>query len=243
MEPQTWSIVVLCYNEAANIARVIQGVTATLSVISPRAHEIVVVDDGSSDDSVRIVRELAAGRDDLRLVEHGVNKGVGEALQSGYAAVRMENVCAVPGDGQFDFDELLPFARLPPDTFVSFTRRNNTEYSAYRRALTRTNRQVNRWFLGAVLEDANWVKAYKVEALRKIPLEMRSSLIQSEIPAKLILLGYKMVEPDSKYLPRAGGKALGASPKMVLRAARETWKLMRVVRRFAHARARGREHP
>lgn len=232
MSSQSWSIVVLCYNEAANITRVIDAVSQSLRTIAPAQHEIVVVDDGSRDGSVEIVRAIAEARSDVRLLEHGVNKGIGEALRTGYSAARMENVCAVPGDGQFDLDELLPFAVLPKGSFVSFTRRNNTEYSPYRRALSRINRQINGWLLGATLQDANWVKIYKRADLERLTFEMHSSLLQSEISMKLLMLGRTVVEPDSRYLRRAGGNAKGGSWRVVAQAARETLTLMRVMRRF-----------
>lgn len=230
--PQSWSIVVLCFNEAANIERVVGDVERLLAEIAPAEHEIVIVDDGSTDGSRALLEELAARTPSVRLALHERNLGIGEALRTGYRLARFENVCAVPGDGQFDLEELRPWARLPAHNFVSFTRRQNAEYSPFRQGLTWVNRQVNRLALGAPVRDANWVKLYKRAALDRIDLESRSSLLQSEIAAKMLVLGERMHEPDSRYLPRAGGRAKGASLKIIAQAARETITLARIVRRF-----------
>jgi glycosyltransferase involved in cell wall biosynthesis len=229
---QSWSIVVLCFNEAANIERVVGDVARLLDDVASPEREIVIVDDGSTDGSRDILERLAARLPIVRLALHERNLGIGEALRTGYRLARFENVCAVPGDGQFDLDELRPWASLPAHEFVSFTRRENAEYSPFRRGLTWVNRQVNVVALGAKVRDANWVKLYKRDALARIELESRSSLLQSEVAAKMLVLGERMHEPDSKYLPRAGGRAKGASLKIVAQAARETITLARIVRRF-----------
>jgi hypothetical protein len=57
-------------------------------------------------------------------------------------------------------------------------------------------------------------------------------LLQSELAAKMILLGEQMLEPVSDYVARSGGAAKGASPKIVLQAARETFTLAFLIRRF-----------
>ncbi len=183
------------------------------------------MDDGSTDGSARIIRRFVRATPGTRALFHPVNQGIGRTLRDGYLNARYENVCAVPADGQFDVEELLPFARVDQDTFVSFFRKNQVGYSPYRRLLSRTNRAMNRLVLGMELKDVNWVKVYKRSKLSKLDLRLQSSLIESEICAKLLADGARALQVPSIYHRRVGGKAKGASPRSVYRAAVETIKL------------------
>ena len=146
--------------------------------------------------------------------------------------VKYENVCAVPADGQFDVTELLPYAQVNQGSFVSFFRKENTTYTLARNALSYANKVVNKWLLGFDLKDVNWVKIYKTEQIKKLNLEIESSLVESEICAKLLIGGQKLIEVPSKYVPREAGVSKGASWKIVRQALRDTLLMSAVLRRF-----------
>ena len=234
---QSWSIIIFSYNEAGTLRSVIDAVEHFLEQIQCSRCEVVIVDDGSSDHSAEIVRRAAEDYANIKPVFHSRNQGIGWALRSGYSAVQCDNVCAVPGDGQFDIAELLPFANVPDKTFVSFFRKENTIYSLSRNILSYINRKLNEVLLGLRQKDVNWVKIYKKAELHKLDLKMNSSLIESEICAKLILHKNRMVETESVYLPRKAGQSKGASLPNVLRAALETLKLVFVVGAYRLKRA------
>jgi dolichol-phosphate mannosyltransferase len=231
---QTWSMVIFCFNEVETVTKVTQKVDAVMQAIAAD-YEIVLVDDGSTDGSAALVEQLPNQFDKVRVVLHGQNRGIGHALRSGYEAARYENVCAVPADGQFDLDELLPHSYIPQQSFVSFYRKENTTYTLARNILSWANRQVNAWLLGIHLWDVNWVKIYKNETLKKMDLEIESSLVESEICAKLLAQGHRVQQVVSQYLPREAGQSKGASWKIVKQAISDTLLLAGVVFRYKHA--------
>ena len=227
---QSWSVVIFTYNERASLSQVIQKVQKVLLKVSHPRSEIIIVDDGSTDGSDEVIRAFQKKDKGIRAVIHGKNQGIGRALLSGYGAARYENVCAVPGDGQFDVNELLAFPRVEAHTFVSFFRKRQTGYSLYRRALSAFNRLVNEVFLGFNLEDVNWVKIYKTQELRKLDLQLKSSLVESEICAKLIRRGATFIQTPSIYHRRSAGVARGAGLKTVFKALAEVILLARVLK-------------
>lgn len=231
---QSWSIIIFCYNEAGNVGNVVQKCISALKIIAPEHRELIIVDDGSSDESVlEIEREiLKFPGENIRLIKHSVNLGIGMALRSGYDNVKNENVCAVPADGQFDINELLPFSFVEPNSFVSFYRKENQSYSLFRNVLSLVNRKFNKWMLGIDFKDINWVKIYKSDALKKLDLQLKSSLVETEICAKLVILGKNFVEVESTYLPRNKGVSKGASWKIINKAASEMLKVYRAVKAF-----------
>ena len=78
-------------------------------------HEVVVVDDGSSDETASITAEIAATDSRVRLVMHARNRGYGDALRSGVDAATMPWLLLTDADLQFDLMELVDFLPLTTD--------------------------------------------------------------------------------------------------------------------------------
>src|SRR4051794_19242894 len=77
------SIVLPAFNEEENIEQAVAEVTATAERLFVD-HEIIVVDDGSQDDTRTVVKRLAASDQRVRVICHGRNRGYGEALRTGF---------------------------------------------------------------------------------------------------------------------------------------------------------------
>ena len=81
------SVVVPAFNEADTLAAGIGSLADALAALVDRYRfEIVIVDDGSTDATGAIAAALAAGRDGVRVVSHAVNRGLGAALRTAFAA-------------------------------------------------------------------------------------------------------------------------------------------------------------
>lgn len=229
---QSWSIIVFNYNEEVTVRGVIEGAISALEEMKITDYEVVVVDDGSADNSVNIIKETAQRNPRINFVKHEVNKGIGQTLIDGYNTASKENICAIPADGQFDIREILPYANVTDKNFVSFYRVENTSYGLFRNILSGVNRWVNKYLIGMNLKDVNWVKIYKNHHLKNLDLQLTSSLVESEICAKLIFNGNKPLEVQSRYLERTAGKSRGASFSIVFKAARETLTLVSILRKY-----------
>jgi glycosyltransferase involved in cell wall biosynthesis len=87
------SVILPAYNESEVIASVVRGVLA----VAGEGWEIIVVDDGSSDDTAE-----RAAIDGVRVVRHPYNKGNGAAVKTGLREARGDIVCLLDADGQHD---------------------------------------------------------------------------------------------------------------------------------------------
>jgi len=83
-EPR-WSVVIPAFNEARRLPRYLDEVVAYL-VTRGEPWEVIVVDDGSGDDTRGVVRAAAARHPAVKLVRHEVNSGKGFAVQAGMRA-------------------------------------------------------------------------------------------------------------------------------------------------------------
>ena len=99
------SVVIPAYNEADGIGPTLAELGRVLAA-SGIDHELVVVDDGSSDATAQVVRELTAAMPALRLVRHETNRGYGAALKSGIRAARAPVVAITDADGTYPGEPL-----------------------------------------------------------------------------------------------------------------------------------------
>lgn len=100
------SIIIPAYNEEKGIKSVIQKIKE-VSIHSKIPTEIVVVDDGSTDQTVSIAR-----REGVKVITHPQNAGYGRALQTGIKAAKYENILICDADGTYpikEFPKLLKF--------------------------------------------------------------------------------------------------------------------------------------
>ena len=98
------SIVVPMRNEAGNLARLARGIAEACADLD--GFEIIIVDDGSSDETAQIARDLAAEIPQLRLVQHPRSGGQSAAVHSGVQAATAPIICTLDGDGQNPPSEL-----------------------------------------------------------------------------------------------------------------------------------------
>jgi hypothetical protein len=117
-------------------------------------------------------------------------------------------------------------------TVFSYYRVENTSYNFFRNGLSWMNKTLNRILLGMELRDVNWILVFRRADLADLDLQMKSSIITSEICSKLRLKGWRFIEIKSRYLPRTAGKSRGASLRIVFKAASELLTLFAVVTRF-----------
>jgi dolichol-phosphate mannosyltransferase len=89
------------YNEAENLEEVLEELTSALAPTG-LTFEVMIVDDGSTDESVEVLEKCAGRFEQLRWIHFRRNAGKSEALQAGFELVRGRNVVLMDADGQDD---------------------------------------------------------------------------------------------------------------------------------------------
>lgn len=91
-----FSIIIPCLNEGQAIGRVVKDLQAFMEQVAPGRYEIIVVDDGSTDETPQVLRELT----DIQVCRHPVNRGYGASLKTGIRQAQGRFVATYDGDGQ-----------------------------------------------------------------------------------------------------------------------------------------------
>ena len=94
------------YNDAPSIAKLVEDALDVLPGLTDN-YEVIVVNDGSLDETQKVLDELAEKHAAVRVVRHETNQGYGGALQSGFRAANNELVFYTDGDGQYDAREIV----------------------------------------------------------------------------------------------------------------------------------------
>lgn len=208
----TLSIVIPAYNEEDGIADIAQRVLAVrpnLAAVGIDKLELLVVDDGSSDNTAEIIRNIQ----DVQLVCHHINKGYGAALKTGFSRAKGELIGFLDADGTYPpeyFPELCKFALNGTDLVIGsrmagadsqmpITRRIGNEFFA--RLLSLVGRQ-------RVTDSASGMRVFKREVLERIyPLPDGLNLTPV-MSTRAIHEGIKMVESPIPYSERLGRSKL-----------------------------------
>ena len=106
------------YNDGGTIASLVIRAVQVASRLTPD-FEVIVVNDGSTDDTQEIADELARTYSQVRVVHHARNRGYGGALRTGFAASTKDLIAYTDGDAQYDPTELeVLWERLTPEVDV-----------------------------------------------------------------------------------------------------------------------------
>lgn len=219
------SVFLPCYNEQDNVERTALSALEVLEKLGAD-FEIIIVDDGSSDDTARIADRLADETRRIRVIHHPVNRGYGAALQSGFKAAAKKLVFYTDGDGQFDIAEMPPLLPLAEKyDIVSCYRLNRQDPFI---------RKINGWLWTKLvcllfrmnIRDIDCAfKLFNRKIFDNITMTSEGALIDAEILARATKIGCTIAQRPVHHYPRKAGKQTGANLRVIMRAFRELLKL------------------
>lgn len=197
-----------CYNDEATIAAVVRSAAAVLDEAELDG-ELIVVNDGSSDGSERVLKELTELEPRLRVVTHERNRGYGGALLSGFAAATKRWVFYTDGDGQFDPGELAQLLeRAAPDVDVVQGYKLGRADGVVRRVIGRMYHGFVSFAFGLKIRDTDCdFRLVRRSMLDRVRLEHTTGVICVELVRKLQDAGARFVEVPVHHYPRQHGRS------------------------------------
>ena len=200
------SCVVPAFNEARNLATVVPHILATLATLSDRI-ELIVVDDGSRDDTTSVMQALCAAHPEVVYLKLSRNFGKEPALTAGIDATRGDVVFLMDADGQHPvtlLPEMLQKWRLGSDV-VYAVRKTRDDQSGLQVSLTGLFYKLvnygNRVQIPANAGDFRLMDRKVVDALKSLPERNRF------MKGLYAWVGFDSTAIDYQPLPRADGKS------------------------------------
>jgi glycosyltransferase involved in cell wall biosynthesis len=213
------------FNEQDIIAKTVESASRAVSRLADD-YEIIVVDDGSSDQTARVVENLALRDPRVRLVRHDGNRGYGAALRTGFASAQKELVFFSDADGQFDLQELSGLLGMLNRAPVVLGYRIRRSDPLHRLFIARVYNLIVRAVFGLRVRDIDCAfKLFRRQALQGVNLESDGAFISSELLIKLKRNSVPMVERGVHHYPRTTGTSKGATPRVILKTIRDVVRL------------------
>ena len=206
MQQNSVSVFFPCYNDAKSIGRLVMDAQKTLVALG-RDWEIIVVNDGSTDDSRMVLESLRRTVLRLKVIHHPQNRGYGAALRSGFAAARKSLVFYTDGDGQYDAKELgvlFPLMTKEID-FVNGIKIGRKD-PTYRIFLGNWYSLMARWMFWLPIYDVDCdFRLIRRSILKKISLTSSSGSICIELVKKAELSGARFRQVSIHHFERKHG--------------------------------------
>jgi dolichol-phosphate mannosyltransferase len=200
------SVVIPIYNEEANLPELVERVGAALAA-SARSFELILIDDGSRDDSAAILAELAASRAWLRPLYLIRNYGQSAALQAGFDAARGEIIVTLDGDLQNDPADIPRMMQKLEESGVDMVIgvRVNRQDTWSRKMQSKIGNGVRNWITGDRITDTGCsLKLVKKEAVDRVRL---FTGMHRFLPTLVRYAGYRVIEMPVSHRPRRFGQS------------------------------------
>jgi dolichol-phosphate mannosyltransferase len=201
------SLVLPAWNERDTIRQAIQEADSALSVIAAE-YEILVVDDGSTDETADLVRAEAWMNPHVRLIQHPRNLGYGAALRTGFRAAALDLVAFTDADCQFDLHELEYMLPLTRRYDVTCGYRIDRQDPAHRRFISWSYNTLIGVLMASQVHDLDCaLKIFHRDQLPALLPECENFFVNTEIMARARLQGLSVVEVGVHHRPRAAGQS------------------------------------
>jgi glycosyltransferase involved in cell wall biosynthesis len=223
------------YNDAGTIASLVitsVKVAATLT----DDFEVIVINDGSQDDTPKILDELARiYPDSVRIVHHETNRGYGGALRTGFATARKDFVFYTDGDAQYDPSEMTLLWRTMTDDvdWVNGWKISRSD-PLHRIIIGRVYHHMVKLLFGLKVRDVDCdFRLMRRRIFDVVHLEKNSGVICLEMMKKFQDAGFRVAEHPVHHYHRAYGKSQFFNFPRIYRTAIDVMKLwwMLVVRK------------
>jgi glycosyltransferase involved in cell wall biosynthesis len=196
------------YNDQHTIEVIVRSVADEMRKVTDD-FEVLVVDDGSKDESGAILDRLAAELSFVRVIHHERNLGYGAALITGFKNSKKDLIFYTDGDGQYDVRELHNLlARMAPNIDLVNGYKVKRADAWYRIWIGAAYRRAMRCAFRLSIRDVDCdFRLFRRCIFETISLESRSGVICVEMAKKFEQAGFRMVEVPVSHYPRMHGRS------------------------------------
>ena len=211
MQPK-FSVVIPIYNEQECINELISRLKSSLK---DSQHEVIFVNDGSTDKSDSMVRQSLSAYDELRYISLSRNKGQSAAVYCGFQHAKGKYIVMMDADLQNRPEDIMSLVNEADKGYdlVSGRRKGRKEGFVLRRLPSLTANLLIRKVTGSTVKDMGGFKCIKADIAKSIPIK---SGYHRLLPALVHTIGGSCTEVDVEHEPRfAGTSKYGTISRMI----------------------------
>lgn len=201
------SVIFPAYNEQENIEICIIVANAILKGLV-RDFEIIVVDDGSTDNTKKICLDLEKRIENFRFMSKDRNYGYGCALRDGFKVARYDLLFFSDSDRQFDIVNLQDLLKYINEYDIVIGFRKKRQDSLKRKFLSKGYNLLVGFLFGLDIKDIDCAfKLFRKSVFNEIEINSERFFFNTEILAKALARGFSIKEVGVSHFPRYDGES------------------------------------
>jgi len=216
------TVFIPAYNEEGNLANCVEAILGQMNTLGISV-EILIVDDGSRDNTSRLSDEIAEKNPCVRVIHHPNNQGIGAGFMTARANARGKWLILIPADLALYPSELSHYIKAAQNAdIVIGLRSDRSDYTLLRKIVSYTNIFLIRFLFGMSPRQYQYISMYRMEALRAMEITCtQSAFFLAEILIHARDQGCRLVEVPIHYAPRLSGKPTGAKFMLIVHTVRD----------------------
>ena len=220
------SVILPAYNEGKNIRKCVDGVASVMDKYAD-VSEIIIVDDGSGDETPRVLDELKGLRPRLKVASHGRRRGYGVAIRTGLQLAKNKWLLIMDSDGQYGFDSFEDFLKIRDGHSFILGYRRKREDGLHRIILARCGNLLGNLFLKQKIRDINCgFKMFRADILKDISFRSTGAAIYFEMLYRLLRTQGTFAQVPVTHYKRKKGRQTGGSPRVIVRLVWEAFTII-----------------
>ena len=217
---QSLSIVIPVYNEEGNIGPLVERITEAMSGWQGTV-EILFVDDGSSDQTLNLLKKAQASDGRIRIAHFQKNLGQTAAMAAGFRLARGEAVATLDADLQNDPMEIPRLAGMLKDWDMVCGVRTRRKDTLWKRISSRIGNGFRNWATGDNIVDTGCtLKAYRRECLDGLELYKG---MHRFLPTLIKMRGYRVTQVPVSHHPRLAGETKYGTWGRLVKGLEDVW--------------------
>lgn len=199
-----YSVVIPAHNEAESLPRLLAELHSTLNLLA-EPYEIIVVDDGSTDETADVLAHLSCLIPELRVIRFDRNYGQSAAFDAGFRSAQGEIVITLDADGQNPPSEIPKLVQALGSADLVCGWRKDRKDSWLKRVISKFANAIRSLILKDGIHDSGCsLKAFRLNVARRLKLFHG---LHRFIPALALMDGMRVVEIPVKHLARNQGRS------------------------------------
>lgn len=217
------SVTIPAFNESETIEKISINALSYASSLSNK-YELLLVDDGSTDKTLQIMKELKKKfKNKVNIIHHEKNLGFTGAMRSCYENAKGDLIFLGPADGQFDYSELKVFIEQIKNNDIVVAYRKVNEESIQRKFYSLFYHLISKFLFGIRLREFSSCILYTRKVRNSITIQANpfSCLFLTEFIYKSMKKGYKIGQVPIHFYKRKGGTQKATNFKMITKTLSE----------------------
>ena len=209
------SVIIPAYNEQESLEATVKVVIAALP--DPGRSQLVIVNDGSSDQTLALARTIAAScTAAVVVVDRATNGGMGQALASGFERATGDLITWIPGDGEYELGEVLAgLTQLPHHDIVLVKR--NSRGQVGRNIVSTIMYGLIRILFGFDAHGYCGIFVISRARWQELTIRSRDVFFTLEVALRARHVGWKISYVTAEWRPRRAGRSKVFRPTVLLR--------------------------